>query len=483
MTPTSTGYNFSMKTPFFSIKRTVRWLCILALAVGIAVFGWAGSFSRLWADDYCYSSTLQQFGLWQGVGEWYNESGSRISALPVVGLVDLAGVWGVRLFPLAVMLLWVLAGWVLLRAAAERLNMKPGRGWLLFFSLLLTFFTAYLAPDRLQTVYWRMGIIHYSLPVPFFLLLAGWILRARSDLPAGRRILRGLGVVGLAGWIGGLSETFAALQAGACLLALAGFALAKGRKNWTAILLTGLALLGSVGAMGVMALSPSNAWRQAALPPPDSLLQLVQYTLRYSLDFMRYSLLDQPLPNVVFAGMAFLGAWLGLENDSFPARNLWWAMAGAVLVMFALIACSVAPSVYGGLAYPSGRALMPARLIWLAGLGTLAGLGAQVARTWLARWRWTRWAVPALLLVLLLYPLRSAWIVGGAETQALSVRAERWDARHAQIISQREAGITAIEIAQVDVVQGLEDIGPDSEHWVNQCAAGYYGVELMQAGE
>ena len=66
-----------MKTPFPPIKQTLLWLCILAMAVGVAAYAYSGTFTRLWADDYCYSSTVQQYGLLQGIGVWYQTSGSR----------------------------------------------------------------------------------------------------------------------------------------------------------------------------------------------------------------------------------------------------------------------------------------------------------------------------------------------------------------------------------------------------------------------
>lgn len=470
-----------MKMSLSLFKRILLGLCILALAVGLAAFANAGSFSRLWADDYCYSSTVQEYGLLRGIGEWYNLNGSRFSAIPVVALVDLFGVWGVRIFPAWVLLMWALAGAALLRALNDRLGWKLSAAWLFFFGLLLAFFAAYLAPDRLQTVYWRMGIIHYSLPVPLFLLLITFMLVEPRIMNGWKRAKRLAGLALAALFIGGFSETFAALMVGALGLLMLALIL-DWRRNRELFLSAGAALLGTLAAMVIMALSPSNAWRQAALPPPDSLGQLIAYSLRYAVDFMRSSALDQPLPNAVFAGICAGGVFLAAPDNLKPRRAL-AGMLIAVLVTFALILCATAPSVYGGLAAPAGRVLMPSRFAWLAGLGTISALAGLALRYLLGQRRWSQAAAWILLLALCLYPVRGALMVRGAETQALAVKAERWDARDAQIRAERDAGVMQVHTAEVDVVQGLEDLGPEAEHWVNRCGAAYYGVQSITAVE
>ena len=74
-----------------------------------------------------------------------------------------------------------------------------------------------------------------------------------------------------------------------------------------------------------------------------------------------------------------------------------------------------------------------------------------------------------------------AVMVLGAESQALAVKAQRWDKRDAHIRAEREAGVLQVQAPQMDVVQGLEDLGPDAQHWLNRCAAGDYGVQSITA--
>jgi hypothetical protein len=67
------------------------------------------------------------------------------------------------------------------------------------------------------------------------------------------------------------------------------------------------------------------------------------------------------------------------------------------------------------------------------------------------------------------------------DIQQLSVRAARWDARNLEIQQTLAAGQTDLRVMQTDVVQGLEDIGPDANYWLNRCTADYYGAHSITA--
>jgi hypothetical protein len=38
-----------------------------------------------------------------------------------------------------------------------------------------------------------------------------------------------------------------------------------------------------------------------------------------------------------------------------------------------------------------------------------------------------------------------------------------------------------VQVQQTDVVQTLEDIGPDPDFWINRCAAVYFGAGSITA--
>ena len=484
----------SFPIPALALKRAALVLLGLALLAGLAAFAQAGSYARYWADDYCYSAAVKQVGLVQGIRDWYNTSGNRLSTLVVVALSELGGPRAVQFLPAAQLLLW-LAGWVvflasLQRAAAPRAFTTEARWlWIAVLALLMVFFTFLLTPDRLQTLYWRMGSLHYSLPLPLLLLNLSLLLRA--PVRGARWWWAALASALLAFFAAGLSETFAALQLG-LLLALIAAGLLWGfftrRSQPSAVRphvldprLLAFPLAGTLAMMLIMASAPANAWRQDALPPPDNLLLILPYSLRYAWDFIFYSLRGAPLPFLVFC-LAVFSLCLLLPSYTISPRKAAAAAALSLLAGYALVVCAFAPSVYAGLAYPAGRAQMPGHAALLAALSAAAFFAAAGLRGTLPARRaaWLDALAVVLLLAAALYPLR-ALAVPRADAAQLSVRAERWDARTAQISADRAAGQVDLQVREVDVVQSLEDMGPNPNHWINRCAAVYFEVNSITA--
>lgn len=475
----------------------------LVFAASLGLFAWAGFSTRYWADDYCYGAWVRFYGLPGAVLDWYQTSGNRLSTLVAVALGESFGMNAIRWVPLTVLALMV-AAWVMCLGQLARLagldSTAPGsRVWL---ALVQVYFLVLLAPDRLQTIYWRMGTLHYTLPLAlllFNLALLVW---------AWRRLDRWLWpVVGLSGLLAffaaGFSETYAALQAGVygtMLLAAAWMgwaslrsAPAKSRSPFRLLPLTGAPLAGTLLMMAVMALAPANAWRQAVMPPPDNLLLVIPYALRYALDFIIASLASRPVPYAVYGlGMAALAILLcgAGQLPRLQPKTAGFGLAISLLATYGLVVCSFAPSAYAGLLYPAARAQMPAAFILLAGLGAAAGLGAvllaglvQRGTQRLAPVRGARMAGGVALLLLAaisLYPLRQASIPLN-ERAGLAARAERWDTRDAQIRAALAAGVREVRVQQVDVVQSLEDLAPEPSNWINACAALYYQASSISA--
>ena len=452
----------------------------LVFLLGVVVFAYTGTFARYWADDYCYSAVARDGGLLGSIWEWYRASGNRFSTIFMVSISEWFGSHAIRYIPAFVLAAWT-AGWgFFLARLTDALGWKVPRRWAVLLGLAEVFYCVLLAPDRLQSVYWRLGTLHYTFPLALLLANLGWMAgrRRQGGFSWGFAVLSGL----LAFFAGGFSETFAALQTGLLGLVIAGLWLMRREGRGGPGLAAGA--LGSLLAMGVMALSPSNAWRQAAMPPPSSLLDLVTYSLRYAVDFTGYSLRGQPLPLLIYTLTVGLAGFLVFEKHA-PRVSPWLALAGVPLSLglgFALVVCVVAPSSYAGLLYPAGRALMPGRFAFLLGWGGAALCAAAAARTWTAPWKpeTLRLVAALLLLAACAYPLR-ALPLQRAEIALMQVKAARFDERDAQIRAARAAGVMNIEVREVDVVQTLEDLGPDVDYWVNVCARAYYQVSGIWA--
>ncbi len=485
------------------VELSAAVLGALVFLAGLALFAYAGSYARYWSDDYCYGYFVRENSLLPGLWSWYIHLGNRFSTLVPVAVSELFGPRSVSFVPAFILALW-LGAWVFFLARlCGALGWQGSRRWLVLLGCVLVYFNVLLAPDRLQSVYWRMGAFHYSLPLALLLLNLGWLAARRQRGPAAGVAL-GSGL--LAFFAGGLSETFAAFQAGLLGLVLAGawvsFSVigragpAHDRKVETlpppggreamarALGPAGGAFTGALLALAALALAPSNAMRQAVMPPPDNLFDVLTYSLRYALDFTTLSLRAQPLPNLVFAGLAALIAFLagGELAGRVPLRT---ALAGAAVALgsgFVLVVCCMAPSAYGALLYPPDRALMTARFAFLLGLGGAAVFAGLAARRAVPQPRWSALRTLAALLLLAgcIYPLR-ALPAQRAEISVLSLKAARWDGRDAQIRAQAGAGVRAVQVQETDVVQGLEDLGPDPAGWVNGCAARYYQVDSITA--
>jgi len=453
----------------------------LILLAGLTVTAYAGTFSRYWADDYCYAAVYQRDGLLNGTLYWYQHGGNRFAAFIAVGLSELLGQFSVMVLPAVLLAGWVAAALFALSGVVQRAGWGASRVWLLTAGLGWVFFAAYTSPDRLQTLYWRMGLLHYSLPLVLLLVQAGLVVRAgRSYASSSGWLAAGLfGLLAL--FSAGLSETAAALQTSLYLLAIGWLALKKvSLKSHAGLLMLG-GLGGSLLTMLIMALSPANEWRQALLPPPPSLTVWLVTLIRYTVDFVVDTLRTLPLPLLVWVLFCAALGWLLTDVQTKPSISGWigWLLlAGGVLGA----ATAIAPSVYAGLQYPAGRALMTARFPLLSGLG----LAAAVWSIWLKGRlpvgvaRWVGVAVLAVLLAVGVYGLRALQLPL-REAQVLAVKAERWDSRQREILTQRAKGLRTIRVREVDVVSTLEDLSPQAEHWVNGCAADYYRVEQIIA--
>lgn len=494
-----------MNDPLLSrLTRTALNLLSLVLAACLGLIAWTGTLSRYWADDYCYAMVINQLGFIQGPMAWFLSSGNRFSTILAVGVQELFGPEAIRWTAFGVLLVWLLAWFVFLRSA---LRLR----WELALAVALTqvFFAAISAPDRLQTLFWRMGTLHYTFPLA--LLLFNLSLAAAAARREKIHWGYAAGIFLLAFFAGGFSETYAAMQVGVYALGLAAgvvFAWVSGRGStaekhpavvkhpaashpsheWLPRTLCALipALLGGLAAMGLELLSPSNALRQASLPPPSSLWQLLYYTIRYTADFTRDTLRGLPIPLAVLALLSALLAYLAFWRVRETALPVKTALLGALAWLAAgllVTASAISPSVFAGLQFPVGRALMPARFALLLGAAGAAATAAALLKRLPQAFQSRRIfdiIMAVVLLAAALYPLRAlnSFV---PQRREMAAWAARWDARHVQILALRAQGQQDLTVREVEVVNGLEDMGPNPANWVNRCAAGYYNVHTITA--
>jgi len=238
---------------------------------------------------------------------------------------------------------------------------------------------------------------------------------------------------------------------------------------------------GAVLALVVMAISPANSFRLGTPPPAFPIL--ISRSFSFGFDFILNSFRTLPLPVFFSAFMPFL-IFYNLQTSLTPTqqkRNL--IMLAAIPVLsYLLIVASFMPSVYGQ-SFPVERARFTGQLCLVAGLmieaSLLGSLFAQYS-SHLAETLPLKLVSAILLAVTALYPLRAAWI-SLADIPEYRTRAEMWDVREAQIFAYRAQGGTDLIVDQFNGVDGVKELDVNADHWVNRCAAQYYGIKSIRA--
>jgi hypothetical protein len=246
------------------------------------------------------------------------------------------------------------------------------------------------------------------------------------------------------------------------------------------------AFAGVLAGLLVMIFSPAGA-RISQERDLDVVLILSKSFL-YSYLFLVDSLKTVPLP-ISFSAFLPLTLILLYKRVSSPAwsqirtKAVWAFLLAAPVLMFLLIASGFAPSVYGQ-GYPVERMRFLARTIMIAtfmmegalvGL-LLAGLRAQ-SYTELAQWS----ILILFASVAVGYPLRAAYAVYQSDVPVYRAHAERWDFRDAQIRSAVQKGATDLVVVQLDSMNGAGEYKGDVTHWINRCAADFYGLNTLRA--
>ncbi len=486
----------------FPSKAGRPWLLNLFLVFGIAAFGLAlalyaylGFFSRYYADDYCLTSSFLTEGFWKSQIGLYLGWSNRFAVAFIVNLSEYLGRSAIRVWPAFVIVAWVAAlTWALVQAARySRLFVSVWTA--LVFAEALVFFTLLEAPQLYQSLYWRVGLVTYTLPLVLLTVLIGFIFN-RIRKTTARRVSWGGPVVCvlLAFFAGGFSETYVALQTALLGLALAGIWLgvkSPAKRTW--LIFVGVALIGSLLALLVVIFSPGNAVRLSAIPSSrPHLTSLIRMAVSSAALFIYISLKDYSFQNLLTLVLP-LGITYALyaQEDSLPRirpSSLTLAVFLVPVVSYVLILAVCAPSAYAESAYPEARTLIEARFIMTA---TILAEGALIGMGFSQLHQWANEPVPLFLqlfpallfLAVCFYPVYDAR-KSYAQIPVYHARAEVWDARAAVIHTSLQKGITNINIhdslaRSFDDFSGLLEIGSDPHFWINQCAASFFGVHHL----
>jgi hypothetical protein len=161
-------------------------------------------------------------------------------------------------------------------------------------------------------------------------------------------------------------------------------------------------------------------------------------------------------------------------------KRAWLGLLLIPILTYLLTVAAFAPSAYGQ-SFPADRVRFPAQVLLTAALLLEGGLlGLLATRILLPRV--ANELVVAALLVTALYPL---WTIRNnykliPEYQS---RAAHWDARDAHIRELAAAGEKEIVVWGLPDAAGEKELDAHPGHWINYCAAIYYGVDTISASQ
>jgi len=470
----------------------------LLLAIGIVTFGMAlilyaylGFFSRYYADDFCLTGGFLASGFWKSQIGLYTSWSPAFAGTFLQNLSEFFGRSAIQAWTALVVVLWILAlTWAIVQASRVT-HLKVPAGLALLLAEVLVFFTILEAPQQYQTLYWRIGLVGYTLPLVFLALLIGLIFNRLRKADPGRLSWGGSATcAALAFFAGGFSVTYVTLQTGLLALALIAVWLAirpPSRRNIR--MLVGAALVGSLLALLVVVIAPGNAVRLSAMPARPHLFPLIRMAVTNSFIFVYISLKDYAFQNILAVLVSMMITYALYARDKglpkLRPSSLTLALFLTPVVGALLVLAVCAPSAYAESSYPEGRVLIEARFIMVfmtIAEGALIGMSLSQLHLWANEPTpvHLQLILAAVFLVVILYPLydaRKSYL----EIPVYRQRAATWDARTAIIQTSIQQGILDINIhdsqaRSFDSFSGLMEIGSDPSYWVNQCAAGFYGA-------
>ena len=464
----------------------------LSACVPLAVYAWLGTFSRYLADDYCastylYSSqniveaTLRAYSLW----------GNSYSRLMFSQLIELGGVNGIRVMAGGELVIWArLLAWMfvelgkLLRVQIP----KAGYVWLACMAIALSL---YQTSALYQVLFWRTGLIPYSLPLLWFIGIAAFFLGyVEKPYEKSRAVRFGILFTILIFFAGGLSETTSGMLVGIMFVAVALVWWTKRlhqRRDVLTFLIVGL--LTAIIAISITAASPGTSNRLGRIMRQEPIynpIELAGDVILYTSQFLLETTKSYPTLIVVALAVSFGVVYLALttsqkELSPIQTSYLWTALLIIPIVIFIVIGFSYAPSAFVR-TFPAARARYASHFVFMLGLlieGGVFGILMTQAHS-VVQLKWVKVAVALLLVALIVHPIRSAPRVYALHYEYQKF-AQQWDERDALIQQAVANGETDLVVVQLDAPGGVGEYKGNPRDWINRCVARFYGLNSIIA--
>lgn len=449
-----------------------------ALPAGMLIlFGYIGSFTRYIADDYCSAYWAQRFGLFRSVWHWYITWSGRFSAYASDWFVMLIGTRNVHLIPPIMLALWVIitaaAAYLYLRRSSTEADAQA-------FSLLLgvvaLFAVLLLSPSIQQSFYWWNGMRSYSLPLLIMTLFAGLYQWRIESLTTNSAVLAASVFSFLFLFANaGLGDVSAVLQF--CLLSVLACLLIIRRSSRRAELpILAAGWLGTALAILVIILAPGNAFREAYFPPHPGLFKLLAIAWQGYASLL-IGMVGTPARVLGLIGAVLVGVWIGSQSTRRSEVRLWMFVSLIVLGLL-LSFTTFLPASFGLSEPPPPRNLMvPVFALTISLVGAAFVAGNQFLDG-------LNHGIPAIVLIVLAIltinlsaGINIAGTYQGRNTYITYAR--NWDADEARILQAKAAGQTVVTLPVRQNWAGLDVLSDNPKNWLNTCASGFYGIQII----
>ncbi len=461
-------------------QKRFSYIPLAIFVIGLGIFAYLGVHFRYWADDWCYNADFRNLGFLETLrGYAYNVTytPSRYSVTILAGLFYPLGVLGLKLLTPISLLLWT---WGLVRLF-QNFSVLSGYPLSTFhailLSLIIVYFSIYLAPHLYQSIYWNTGFFTYTFP----LVLLPWVLTLVTNQNTSKTKLILVALLSLLA--GGFSEASnTVLVPILALYTVIAFIGSRSKKLWAQKTFTPalVALIFAIIAMALLVFAPTTQLRADRYGEPASLLELITLVFNFTREFVTLSLKDyQQLLVLALAGL--LGFVLTSKERNINIPKMLGLGLGIFALATLLVAASLTPSAYIERGLPILRTQIIPRHIMVFAFVALGWVGGYSLRQLYAP-TWLQTTARVALLIALIFPMFTIYN-SSKYIPVYSQRAQLWDEREATILSAIENNQERVEVIAIDgaPVNGIRDFDPPDKkgYWITLCAADYYHIKLQ----
>ncbi len=453
-------------------------LLLLILATHIRI----GTNIRLASDDFCQSNMAINLGAWNAAKAKYLNWEGRYSYFFIFATVPINKFF-VPILPGLVILLWVSGLYALFHKLFQGQGSYQRKAYSAFLSTLLPVAAITFSDNIFESLYWKVGVMTYTLPIVLFIWFLNLALYAKNSRKSLLPVWHALGFL-LTFILAGFSPVFVVI--GLILLTLIGAAVRlfffENNKTLFYLLLSGWAgmLIGFI----VYVSAPGNAARIDYYSPNYTLFSIILDSISSAFNLYKHLLSEYTL----LTALVFLVPFCVFALDSqklfnLSTKALLWVEVVAAIFFLGLTVASFVPGYYAmGIQVPERAIIIPKFLsaVYMAQLGAFFGILLKKLFTFKPMLLSSGTLLfSAVVLVLAVYVLGYTAQNEFNNLKKYQAYAEGWDAREALILSSTEKDMVVAPLPHSLVDK--HTLTPSADHWINACIAIYYDLDTIVA--